>query len=252
MEFRPRDYVAEDESHALPRLHADDHPLFSPPPLSDHHQVEDVVDCENSDFFDPLRAPDVNAVVPFEDIEDGERRECCDFIDSDILIFPFLRKLDMSDVIIKTGTGHLKSSTSMHLEELDDPQKFADEGVKVITGKEYVSRLHELKDEINRSWHAEDRATSLKLSIKVARLLMDTSVLQFYPTLFILATEVMDILGDMVWERIKQKAEFAEDGTRFCSLPENFKESSICFDAKETCNNWFHKVGTIRELLPRM
>lgn len=48
---------------------------------------------------------------------------------------------------------------------------------------------------------------------------MDTSVLQFYPTLFILATEVMDMLGDMVWERIKQKAEFAEDGTRICSLP---------------------------------
>ncbi|XP_044480941.1 VPS35 endosomal protein-sorting factor-like isoform X2 [Mangifera indica] len=140
----------------------------------------------------------------------------------------------------------------MHLEELDDPQKFADEGVKVITGKEYVSRLHELKDEINRSWRAEDRVTSMKLSIKVARLLMDTSVLQFYPTLFILATEVMDMLGDMVWERIKQKAEFAEDGTRICSLPENFKESMICFDAKETCNNWFRKAGTIRELLPRI
>lgn len=61
----------------------------------------------------------------------------------------------------------MKSLTSMHLEELDDPQKFADEGVKVITGKEYVSRLHELKDEINRSWRAEDRVTSLKLSIKV-------------------------------------------------------------------------------------
>lgn len=61
----------------------------------------------------------------------------------------------------------MKSLTSMHLEELDDPQKFADEGVKVITGKEYVLRLHELKDEINRSWRAEDRVTSLKLSIKV-------------------------------------------------------------------------------------
>lgn len=55
----------------------------------------------------------------------------------------------------------------MHLEELDDPQKFADEGVKVITWQEYVSRLHELKDEITRSWLADDRVTSLKLTIKV-------------------------------------------------------------------------------------
>jgi hypothetical protein len=55
----------------------------------------------------------------------------------------------------------------MHLEELDDPQKFTDEGVKVITWQEYVSRLHELKDEITRSWLSGDRVTSLKLSIKV-------------------------------------------------------------------------------------
>ncbi|CAJ2672859.1 unnamed protein product [Trifolium pratense] len=58
---------------------------------------------------------------------------------------------------------HDKSSTSMHLEELDDPQKFADEGVKVITWQEYVSRLHELKDEITRSWLRDGRVTSLKL-----------------------------------------------------------------------------------------
>lgn len=48
---------------------------------------------------------------------------------------------------------------------------------------------------------------------------MDTSVLQFYPTLFVLSMDIMDMLGDMVWERIKWKAEFAEDGTRFFSLP---------------------------------
>lgn len=48
---------------------------------------------------------------------------------------------------------------------------------------------------------------------------MDTSILQFYPTLFVLAMDIMDMLGDMVWERIMWKAEFAENGTRLCSLP---------------------------------
>lgn len=63
--------------------------------------------------------------------------------------------------------GDEKSSTSKHLEELDDPQKSSEDGAKVITRQEYVSRLHELKDEINRAWHSEDRVKSLKLSIKV-------------------------------------------------------------------------------------
>ena len=53
------------------------------------------------------------------------------------------------------------------MEELEDPEKFMEDGVKVITRQEYVSRLHELKDEIVRAWHAGDRVTSLKLSIKV-------------------------------------------------------------------------------------
>ncbi|KAK3030042.1 hypothetical protein RJ639_038141, partial [Escallonia herrerae] len=140
----------------------------------------------------------------------------------------------------------------MHVEELDDSHKFAEDGIKVISQQEYVSRLHQLKDEITHAWNNDDRVTALKLSIKVARLLMDTSVLQFYPTLFILATDVLDMLGDMVWERIRQRAEYAEDGTIICSLPEDFEASNICFDAKETCYNWFCKIGSIRELLPRL
>ncbi|GFZ07407.1 hypothetical protein Acr_19g0003440 [Actinidia rufa] len=58
---------------------------------------------------------------------------------------------------------------TMHLEELDDPQKFAEGGIKFISQLEYISQLHELKDEITRAWKADDRMTSLKLSINVAR-----------------------------------------------------------------------------------
>ncbi|CAJ1971428.1 unnamed protein product [Sphenostylis stenocarpa] len=144
----------------------------------------------------------------------------------------------------------------MHLEELDDPQKFSDEGVKTITWQEYVSRLHELKDEITHSWLAEDRVTSLKLSIKVnievAKLLMDTSAFEFYPTLFVLVTDIMDMLGNLVWLRIKQKAEFYEDGTFRCNLSESFQARDVCADAKETCYNWFSKIGAVQELLPRI
>ncbi|KAL9444527.1 hypothetical protein AB3S75_017670 [Citrus x aurantiifolia] len=268
MEFRPRNYIAEEESHALPRSRADDHPLFAPSTSSNHHKV-DAVDHESHDFFDPLRSPAANAVASNKDVEDGESsstvsseaaaevsvKEWTTFKRFLMQKFPVSKMVSVSlmpDVIIKTGKANVKDSTTKHLKELDDPENFAEEDVKVITGQEYVSRLHELKDEIKRAWTAEDRVTSLKLSIKVARLLMDTSVLQFYPTLFVLAAEIMDMLGNLVWERIKQKAEFGEDGSRLCYLSENFKEINICVEAKETCNNWFCKVGSVRELLPRI
>ncbi|KAL9441648.1 hypothetical protein AB3S75_020195 [Citrus x aurantiifolia] len=268
MEFRPRNYIAEEESHALPRSRADDHPLFAPSTSSNDHKV-DVMDHESHDFFDPLRSPAANAVASNKDVEDGESsstvsseaaaevsvKEWTTFKRFLMQKFPVSKMVSVSlmpDVIIKTGKANVKDSTTKHLKELDDPENFAEEDVKVITGQEYVSRLHELKDEIKRAWTAEDRVTSLKLSIKVARLLMDTSVLQFYPTLFVLAAEIMDMLGNLVWERIKQKAEFGEDGSRLCYLSENFKEINICVEAKETCNNWFCKVGSVRELLPRI
>lgn len=262
MEFRRRDYSAEEQGHVLRRSRTDHHPLLPPSP-SFHNQV--VVEKNgNNDFFDPLRG--LNAVDSTSAEEKAANtttnnnsqvssKEWTSFKRFLMQKFPVSKMISiasMPDVIIKSSTSFRKSSESSHLEEVDDPQRISQEDVKVITGQEYVSRLHELKDEINRAWHAEDRVTALKLTIKVAKLLMDTSVLQFYPTLFVLATDVLDMLGDMVWKRIQQKAEFSEDGTFLCSLPENFKASDICSDAKETCNNWFCKVGSIRELLPRI
>ncbi|PNX54566.1 hypothetical protein L195_g048186, partial [Trifolium pratense] len=52
----------------------------------------------------------------------------------------------------------------------------------------------------------------------VTKLMVDTSVSEFYPTLFVLVTDIMDMLGDLVWKRIKQKAEFTENGASLCNL----------------------------------
>lgn len=262
MEFRRRDYSAEEQGHVLRRSRTDHHPLLPPSP-SFHNQV--VVEKNgNNDFFDPLRGLDAEDSTSAEEkaantttnnnsqVSSKEWTSFKRFLMQKFPVSKMISIASMPDVIIKSSTSFRKSSESSHLEEVDDPLRISQEDVKVITGQEYVSRLHELKDEINRAWHAEDRVTALKLTIKVAKLLMDTSVLQFYPTLFVLATDVLDMLGDMVWKRIQQKAEFSEDGTFLCSLPENFKASDICSDAKETCNNWFCKVGSIRELLPRI
>ncbi|KAK9089725.1 hypothetical protein Scep_028807 [Stephania cephalantha] len=269
MEFRARDYIAEEASSSLHRAPTDDHPLLLVRPSS--NQV-DVVELKRNDFDDPLRRQTANEKNLVADVQDAahiskrglfsyyydphiSQKDWGSFKTSLMQKFPASKMVSVSSisgVIIKSAKVNEKSSTKVHIEELNDPQKFTENEVKVISRLEYVERLRELKDEIRHAWGTDDRVTTLKLSIKVAKLLMDNSVSEFYPTLFILVTEVMDMLGDMVWERIKTKAECDNNGTRICSLPDYFQSCDVCSDAKETCYNWFCKIGSIHELLPRI
>lgn len=151
----------------------------------------------------------------------------------------------VSDLISRSYKEYERPSTGMHLEELDDPEKSLEDESKFASQQEYISCVKELKVQIDHAWRNEDRVASLKLAIKVARLLMDTSVLHFYPMLFALVTDVMDMLGDFVWTRIKKKAEYTESGTSICTLRDDFLSSDVGSEAKETCYNWFCKIGSI-------
>ncbi|KAF5203371.1 hypothetical protein FRX31_007042 [Thalictrum thalictroides] len=261
MEFRVRDYEEEEAIYSLwPRISTiGDHPLITRN-LSSSIKV-DVADSGKNDFYDPLRMPTAHIQdntaddLPCDEDPYLSAKEWASFKRSLMQKFSGSKLVtisSISDAILRRGKVYEISSAATHAEELDNPRKASEDGVKVITCQEYVSRLREFQDEIKHAWKADDRVTSLKSSIKVARLLLDTSVSEFYPTLFILVTDVMDILGDMVWDRIKRKAEYVDDGTLICSLQENFGTSDVCSDAKETCYNWFCKIGSIRELLPRI
>ncbi|KAI7750313.1 hypothetical protein M8C21_005834 [Ambrosia artemisiifolia] len=223
MEFKSRDYRAEEAAYSLPRVSASSHPLSS---SSSPSHTQDNVSIE---FFDPLRGPSAEISEPVEDTDVAEKRpasqptshllakEWTSFNKLLMQRFPVPKMISVSALSSKTikgkkAIGELPVNTQS--DELNDSEKLNEKGFKTVSQQEYTRRLHELKDEIKRSWQAGDRVTSLKLSIKVARLLMDTCVAQFYPTLFVLATDIMDMLGEMVWERIREKAEFADDGTK--------------------------------------
>lgn len=263
MEFKARDYRAEDKLCSLTRVSVSSHPLCSSPSPSSL-QTQDHASIE---FFDPLRAPLTETLEPVEDMPVTEKlpasqptshlssKEWTSFNKLLMQRFPVPKMITVSSLSSKTIKGNKASgelAANLQSDELNDSQKLKEGGFKIVSQQEYIKRLHELKDEIMRSWNSDDRVTTLKLSIKVGRLLMDTSVAQFYPTLFVLGAEIMDMLGDLVWDRIKQKAEFSDDGTKICSLPDDFDAKSICFEAKETCNNWFRKISSIHELLPRI
>jgi len=121
-----------------------------------------------------------------------------------------------------------------------------------ISQQEYVTRLRRLNDDIATAWLKEDRVNALKLSVKVAKLLSDTNVGKFYPVLFILVTEVIETMGRLVYDRISRKAEETLETGEARRLPENFKASDVRLLAKNTCKNWFYKVATIRDMIPRM
>ena len=132
------------------------------------------------------------------------------------------------------------------LEELggdDEIQELAN-----LSQKEYVRHIDTLNKKLVAAWEAEERVKALKIAIQAAKMLSDTSPTRFYPSKFTLVTEILDSFGNLVFERILKKAE-AEAGRE---LGDSFSASDITQMAKETCKNWFYKIASIRELLPRL
>ena len=86
-----------------------------------------------------------------------------------------------------------------------------------------------------------------------SKLLADTSVIQFYPSKFVLITDILDTFGQLVYERIRTKSLYQAPGSaKPQPLPEKFTSDIVPSTAKETCRNWFFKIASIRELLPRI
>ncbi|CAK9870815.1 unnamed protein product [Sphagnum jensenii] len=275
MKFRKRDYKRDELEFSLSRHSATawELPLRAASSISDKKNRDggdrniDIAPTSNAGaaekFFaidDPLRAVSVQS--PPEDLlmpktrasRHSTKKTSEEFADSVASEWD-LYKASIMQRFASTGTitvSTKKSVMAAHLEELEDPEKEAREETKIISQQEYVTRLRELNNDIAHAWLNNERVSALRLSIKVARLLMDTSVPQFYPTLFVLVTDVMDTVGNLVWIRIKKKAEIDDAGNSIAILPVDFTSDDVRQEAKDTCNNWFYKIGCIRELLPRI
>jgi hypothetical protein len=131
------------------------------------------------------------------------------------------------------------------LEQLDDFQDI--HYMQNLTQQEYIGKIQQLNGELTAAWKTEQRVKSLKIAIQCSKLLSDaSSVMQFYPSKFVLVTDILDLFGKLVYDRLKSKSEDEK------LLPDNFTPDLIPESAKETCLNWFYKIASIRELLPRL
>jgi uncharacterized membrane protein YgcG len=124
-----------------------------------------------------------------------------------------------------------------------------------LSQKEYAAHVQKLESDLHVAWANDERVLSLKIAIQLAKLLADANMPLFYPSIFVMVTDVLECFGDMVYNRLKKKAEDSlppNSSGRPSRLPENFTAADVPTVAKETCRNWFYKTACIRELLPRI
>uniref|UniRef100_A0A670K256 VPS35 endosomal protein-sorting factor-like n=1 Tax=Podarcis muralis TaxID=64176 RepID=A0A670K256_PODMU len=118
------------------------------------------------------------------------------------------------------------------LEELDDLEEGSQKELLNLTQQDYTNRIEELNQSLKDAWASDQKVKALKIVIQCSKLLSDTTVIQFYPSKFVLITDILDTFGK------KQ-------------VLNNFTPESVVDTAKETCLNWFFKIASIRELIPR-
>uniref|UniRef100_A0A8C0G5H5 VPS35 endosomal protein-sorting factor-like n=1 Tax=Chelonoidis abingdonii TaxID=106734 RepID=A0A8C0G5H5_CHEAB len=132
------------------------------------------------------------------------------------------------------------------LEELDDLEEGSQKELLNLTQQDYMHRIEDLNQSLKDAWASDQKVKALKIVIQCSKLLSDTTVIQFYPSKFVLITDILDTFGKLVYERILSMC-LDNRG----SLPDNFTPESVNDTAKETCLNWFFKIASIRELIPR-
>uniref|UniRef100_A0A8C4Q800 VPS35 endosomal protein-sorting factor-like n=1 Tax=Eptatretus burgeri TaxID=7764 RepID=A0A8C4Q800_EPTBU len=131
------------------------------------------------------------------------------------------------------------------LEELDDLEEGSHRELLSLTQQEYAGRIKEQDQALREAWATDQKVKALKIVIQCSKLLSDMSVIQFYPSKFVLVTDNLDTFGTNY---------LPSELTCFILITSLYPVSpnDVPDSAKETCLNWFHKIASIRELVPRL
>lgn len=126
--------------------------------------------------------------------------------------------------IIKTQLT-VAEKVKHRLEQLDDFGEGSYQHSHDLTQQEYVSKIQGLNQELVQAWKTDQRVKALKIGygyfyckrcmqpkmiffrIQCSKLLADTAVMQFYPSKFVLITDILDIFGKLVYDRLRGKSD---------------------------------------------
>uniref|UniRef100_A0A8C3XU67 VPS35 endosomal protein-sorting factor-like n=1 Tax=Chelydra serpentina TaxID=8475 RepID=A0A8C3XU67_CHESE len=155
----------------------------------------------------------------------------------------------LSIVTMMPGSA-VSEKVRTRLEELDDLEEGSQKELLNLTQQDYMNRIEDLNQSLKDAWASDQKVKALKIVIQCSKLLSDTTVIQFYPSKFVLITDILDTFGKYL--------QWTYDGSIFINFlysgfvfTDNFTPESVNDTAKETCLNWFFKIASIRELIPR-
>lgn len=126
-----------------------------------------------------------------------------------------------------------------------------------LSYEEYFKQVDEMICNLKDHWQAEQRVKALKVAIQLSKLLANSSQMRLYAKKFKMITDTLNEFGGLIYDRIQSKA--TEIPRNIIVVPptptsngslDGFLESQREL-AKETCRNWFLKITSIRELVPR-
>uniref|UniRef100_A0A8C2K2Y2 VPS35 endosomal protein-sorting factor-like n=1 Tax=Cyprinus carpio TaxID=7962 RepID=A0A8C2K2Y2_CYPCA len=121
------------------------------------------------------------------------------------------------------------------LEELDDLEEGSQRELLNLSQQDYVNRIEELNQSLKEAWGSDQKVKALKIVIQCSKLLSDTYKASPF-------TFVSGLVYDRIWSMCADPH----------PLPESFSADDVNDTAKETCLNWFFKIASIRELVPRL
>jgi hypothetical protein len=110
-----------------------------------------------------------------------------------------------------------------------------------------------LDADLKSLWSRGEKVKSIRVAIQATKLLAAPKVPQCYPSVFVLVATVLDTFGNFVSERLQTSA--AGKSFVVATLLKRGQDASsdlIPPETVEMCNNWFIKIASIRELLPRI
>ncbi|KAL8591014.1 hypothetical protein ACOMHN_021779 [Nucella lapillus] len=237
--------LAFEGADPLSRFAAEAEPAGRTRSGSEKGKTKDAVSSDGLDeTFEPWSAKKVGILAKFTTSEKLS------------ITTSFLSASDKEKVVIKTQqhTTTVTDKVRNRLEQLDDFEEGSVKEMMNLSQQDYVKRIEELNQALIHAWENDQRVKSLKIAIQCSKLLADISVIQFYPSnKFVLVTEILDTFGRLVYDRLLEKAQYIPPGsTRAVRLPANFTPADVPESAKETCRNWFFKIASIRELIPRL